>query len=323
MPKKIETQIDLITRRAVRAATAIFAADTRKWERQISEAGSYSKAKNLKLKVSDLTKRLYEQVFFLYYFMGLDSSLDDVNALKAQDKRDGAKNVPPPKGEITFTVWQSINWETIGFPEALRIFRDKRIIPGPEFKAAEAAIKNTAFSVQRIDELNVIEVMNESIVKAIENGTVFRDWVDKFLPDIFQKAGYKAAPGLTPRHLETIFRTNQASAYNAGRWDGFQADDYVLALKYLTVGDNRVREEHIELNGFVAFKGDAVWREIYPPNGYNCRCSTMPLSRYRMRQDGIELTSGKPDTKNVDPDFRDAAGLFNYRDRLAAVVRKG
>lgn len=356
MPKKIETQLDIITQRAVNVATALFAVDTRKWERQIEDDeriqeyidGQIEKLKEEGIIFDDLSKkekeklreklikgvpkltfqeskktlRLYEQVLFIYYLVGLDSALDDINALKTLDRKDGAKNVPTIEREITFTVWQGIDWSNIGFPEALQRFKDKQIISPLIFKEAEAAIKATAFSIQRIDELNAIEIMNAAIARAIEDEIIFRDWIDIFLPRIYAAAGYKKTLEFDVWHLETIFRTNQASVYNAGRWDGFQADNYVLALQYQAVLDERTREEHEALDGFTAFKTDAVWSEIYPPNGYNCRCIVAPLSKFRMDKQGISLTGGKPDLKNVDPDFRYSPGLFNYRDLLAGVVKK-
>jgi uncharacterized protein with gpF-like domain len=45
----------------------------------------------------------------------------------------------------------------------------------------------------------------------------------------------------------------------------------------MTVGDDRVRPEHAVLDGFTARMEDPVWRKIYPPNGFNCRCIRVAL----------------------------------------------
>jgi uncharacterized protein with gpF-like domain len=43
------------------------------------------------------------------------------------------------------------------------------------------------------------------------------------------------------------------------------------------VGDDRVRPEHEVLDQFTARADDPVWMKIYPPNGFNCRCSVVPI----------------------------------------------
>jgi uncharacterized protein with gpF-like domain len=48
--------------------------------------------------------------------------------------------------------------------------------------------------------------------------------------------------------------------------------------QYWTVGDMRVRPAHAALDLFCARAIDPVWRLIYPPWGFNCRCSVVPIS---------------------------------------------
>jgi uncharacterized protein with gpF-like domain len=42
---------------------------------------------------------------------------------------------------------------------------------------------------------------------------------------------------------------------------------------YRTAGDDRVRPAHAALDGFAAKASDVVWHRLYPPCGYNCRCT--------------------------------------------------
>lgn len=51
--------------------------------------------------------------------------------------------------------------------------------------------------------------------------------------------------------------------------------------EYRTVGDDKVREEHAALNGVTLAATDTRWKQIYPPNGWGCRCYVVP----RMRQE--------------------------------------
>jgi SPP1 gp7 family putative phage head morphogenesis protein len=89
--------------------------------------------------------------------------------------------------------------------------------------------------------------------------------------------------GIVPRsdyQLESIFRTQSQIAYNAGRWSADQApeiQDVLWGYQYATVGDNRVRESHADLEGVTLPKDDPFWRKWWPPNGWNCRCTAIPL----------------------------------------------
>jgi uncharacterized protein with gpF-like domain len=50
-------------------------------------------------------------------------------------------------------------------------------------------------------------------------------------------------------------------------------------LMYDAINDSRTRENHRALDGFIAPSDDPVWDRIYPPNGHNCRCTVISLSK--------------------------------------------
>jgi len=73
--------------------------------------------------------------------------------------------------------------------------------------------------------------------------------------------------------LETEYNTALASAEGIDLWHSF-SDDEILQIS--TVGDDRVRPEHALLDGFTAKKTDPVWRKIWIPFDFNCRCHIIP-----------------------------------------------
>lgn len=89
------------------------------------------------------------------------------------------------------------------------------------------------------------------------------------------------ALGLTPKsnyQIETIFRTQSQIAYGAGKWEaGREVDDILWGYTYVTVGDDRVRPNHMELDGVTLPKDDPFWLRFWTPNGYNCRCQVIEL----------------------------------------------
>lgn len=67
------------------------------------------------------------------------------------------------------------------------------------------------------------------------------------------------------------------SAAMASQWEQALKDKDLYALQYVTVGDDRVRPEHAELDGLVLPMDDPFWRTGTPPNGWGCRCTVMQV----------------------------------------------
>ena len=92
-----------------------------------------------------------------------------------------------------------------------------------------------------------------------------------------------AAQGITPAHsftLENIFRTETQKAFSAGRWQFNQKpeiQEILWGYEYVTAGDARVRPTHAGLDGVKLPKGHPRWSEIFPPNGFSCRCQAIEL----------------------------------------------
>ena len=55
--------------------------------------------------------------------------------------------------------------------------------------------------------------------------------------------------------------------------------------KYVTAGDEKVREEHRKLNDVTLYWEDSRWDKIYPPNGWKCRCRVVPLMKHEGNND--------------------------------------
>ncbi len=84
--------------------------------------------------------------------------------------------------------------------------------------------------------------------------------------------------------IETLYRTNLQLTYSAGRFQAEQTGaigDALWGYKYVTVADGRVRPEHAALDGITLPKNDPFWNRFYPPNGWNCRCYTIPIFEQR------------------------------------------
>lgn len=81
-------------------------------------------------------------------------------------------------------------------------------------------------------------------------------------------------------------RTEQDSVFlqsqNARKWLKFESEQGIFpVLKYVTVGDERVRHSHAQLDGLKARVSDPIWDSIMPQNDWGCRCTVIQLEETR------------------------------------------
>lgn len=86
-----------------------------------------------------------------------------------------------------------------------------------------------------------------------------------------------------------------AGGQMAGQWVRFPKD---AILRYVTVGDQRVRGSHRTMDRVRKPKKDSFWNTHYPPNGWNCRC------------DVVEETSGYEPTAEVNTPYVEIPEMF-------------
>jgi SPP1 gp7 family putative phage head morphogenesis protein len=94
----------------------------------------------------------------------------------------------------------------------------------------------------------------------------------------------------------TVYRTNLANAYSAGRFQVATRPSIrrvAPALQFVTQRDNSVRDGHAALDGIIAGVDDPFWMEWTPPLSYNCRCSLRLVPFSRAKSAGVILTDNR------------------------------
>ena len=87
----------------------------------------------------------------------------------------------------------------------------------------------------------------------------------------------EGAQELTAAHLETVFRTNLSSAFNAANAAAYRSEDVqdIAPLIMLTeLNDDRSRPHHAAMDGYINTAEYFDAKDLHPPNGYNCRGGT-------------------------------------------------
>lgn len=146
---------------------------------------------------------------------------------------------------------------------------------------------------------NLLDFVKDDAFNALDQGLSFLDWKDKMALVGFEDAN--------PYHLRTNFDTAANGSYHAAMWHEIQEYAEIFPyLRYVTMQDDLVREDHAILDGTIAAVDDPFWSVYYPPNGYNCRCSVEQLMRNEAEQDpkyGQESLS-----PSFDPRFQKNSG---------------
>lgn len=145
------------------------------------------------------------------------------------------------------------------------------------FDGLTAQYQKDAFTLAGASDVRMVKKVQAALADIAEKGGTPADF-QAAAKKITDDAGVEEMNAFT---LDTAFNTAMQKAYSAGRLAQMQEPHMTQALpywQYWTVGDLRVRPEHAVLDGFCARAIDPVWRKIYPPSGFNCRCSVVPIT---------------------------------------------
>lgn len=196
--------------------------------------------------------------------------------------------------------------------DAIEAFKARGLVSDTDFETllGDYAQRSVVARKLMLDQVQS-EVMRH-LTDAITSGETLPEFADK-VNELTSSLGL--APG-KPSYLQMVFRTNVQSAYGSGRYKAIR--NPVVAqtrpfVQYRTVGDARVRDEHAVLDGKTYAVGDPVWDRIAPPNGYNCRCSMVTLSKAQAV--GLDVSTTIPDGYIPTPGFDQApTAVLNVSD---------
>jgi SPP1 gp7 family putative phage head morphogenesis protein len=166
----------------------------------------------------------------------------------------------------------------------LSVYEDAIEAQAIQLEMAEGSVRvikehyrTVAMSTMTEATLTIQPRLNKAMQEVVERGMLAREAI----PFLRERLG---AIGMGPRAsshlLETYYRTGVQTAYHAGRWLSAQdpaISSILWGYEYSTVGDDRVREEHAQLEGITLPKEHPFWQRYYPPNGWDCRCTALEI----------------------------------------------
>jgi len=181
-----------------------------------------------------------------------------------------------------------ISPEPIRFEDAILFFRSKVPLTREEWEELEKLLRFRAFTVARLTELDAINHVKEKILKAIEEGKTFQEFMAEAGEDeLLKKAGFHQS---NPWYWETVFRTNIQTAYNAGRKMQIEKDPAIEYLEFVGIRDSRQTEICRKRSGIVRPKDDPWWRNNWPPLHYSCRSYVRAVYREEVAKGRVRVT---------------------------------
>lgn len=184
--------------------------------------------------------------------------------------------------------------------EAIRHFERKGYQVGFAWQDVWQEEHAKAFTVAKAMRVDILQDIRAAMDAAIREGTTLQDFQKRLRPLLEEKGWWgkqrmvdlatgelKTVQLGSPRRLEIIFRTNMRTSYAAGKWERIQRTKAALPmLKYMAVLDDHTRDQHRAWHGTILPVDDPFWSTHYPPNGWNCRCGVMQMTRRQAQAAG-------------------------------------
>lgn len=185
------------------------------------------------------------------------------------------------------------------------------------------------FTVARMARFDLLADTRHIIDRTIAEGKTTRQAAAE-LETKFRKEGWWGIKTITdeddkkrevmrgsPHRIRTILRTNINTAYSAGRYRRQRETSAARPYwQYTAVLDASTRPSHRELNGRIWRADDPIWKSIYPPNGFNCRCRVRALSERQVRARGLDVLEGDAGLGGFTPDVG-----WNYAPGAHGLIR--
>jgi SPP1 gp7 family putative phage head morphogenesis protein len=172
-------------------------------------------------------------------------------------------------------AWQ-VPADPYSFDSARGWFRDRLPVTDAEYAKLTIDARRKAFKVAGVLQADVVTDVWTAIDDAIADGTTIDDFRAAITDSLTAAWG-----GPNPARLDTIWRTNLQTAYQAGR-QAEMADPDIAAdrpyLRFVATLDGRTTAICRPLHNTVLPASDPFWGSRQPPLHFSCRSTTVTLS---------------------------------------------
>lgn len=229
----------------------------------------YRKIRSLKLKTKEVEKAMENQ-FMEVYLLSMATGVEELEKSLNQ--------------QLTFK--ETFQEQYVPTPsERLQQFVGRVPLTKAEWQKIASGLKSKAFTVAGFIERDIISEIQRITYRAIDEDWFVNDLVKAIEASQIEYTGkaWTLPPGTPMKdyHTKLIFRNAISQIYNGARRDLYfdpDVDEYVPALQYSAILDERTRDSHRAMDEKIYLKNNPIWQEWWPPNGHNCRCTVIPVT---------------------------------------------
>ncbi len=178
-------------------------------------------------------------------------------------KKNSVEAEPDPRVE------KLVRWKPMKAADAIKHFKEKKILTDEEFKELDAWSRRQALTAANLSEEAITNSLKPALEKALEEGLTLRD---------FQKVVRDTV--VSDAHAENIFRTNVKTSFVSGNLEASRTEHgkaAIPAMEFTAVVDDRTTDTCLERNGKIYRSDSAEKLDIVPPLHYMCRSDLIPV----------------------------------------------
>jgi hypothetical protein len=188
------------------------------------------------------------------------------------------------------------------FAEQTAFFRGKlgNLIPTESWLDVQKSAHDTGFMVAGAAKADLLADLARAVDGAIADGQSI-GWFRAHFDEIAEKHGW-GHKGEYNWRTRTIYRTNMASSYAAGRLVQLKSGNFTHWMYRHSDSVARPRPLHVSWDGLALPADDAWWQTHYPPNGWGCQCYVIGVTRKTAERLGGRVEDAPDD--GLAPDGR-------------------
>lgn len=218
--------------------------------------------------------------------------IGQASATPSQLPDQGLDESPIEEAILNLAALERTHFRPKKLDQISRMFGTKIPLTSTEFDAISREAKARAFRIAGVNKASLIQKALNEVKKAVRDGTSYPD-LQVRLARLFSDAGLEGFP---MTRLRIVMSQNMNTAYTVARKRVLERPAVQRSFpfwQYVTVGNgragvNNVRPEHAALHNEIFRADDPVWKRIYPPWGWGCRCNVRPLTPGQVRRLGGE-----------------------------------
>ncbi|WGV98854.1 phage minor head protein [Vibrio sp. YMD68] len=191
-----------------------------------------------------------------------------------------------------------VNVASVPHVEATEVMLKKLNIPTRHWDDMLGAPRARGFAVAGATKMSLLKDLHDALNEALSQGKTITDFRKAFDETVLSHGWtYNGKRGW---RTKVIFNNNLNSAYSAGRWQQFERQKKNRPyLTYMTVGDDRVRDEHDKWRYLTLPIDDPFWDTYMPPNDFGCRCYVLSKSEDDINRENLTI-SHSPEIKTSE-----------------------